>query len=245
MKTNGKVIITIALAVTAGGASATTWRLYHSDPVPAPKVRGCSWGDSPYYYVLTDGTPPRIWPYIVNIPKFGNPMELDIPTGAWGLEYYPPLDEFWVTHHDNSYIYRLSTTGSLLSSFRCPKDHPADIAMGVFSKINEVAVAIPDENLVLYMNTAGSVVSSEPGPGSRVTAAALAVGDEATHTVYTWDGTFTVNATGGLIPLAQQGSRYYFLQVTDMTSGTFQLWEHDPAPAVLPASLGRVKALFR
>jgi hypothetical protein len=244
MNANAKVIIITALAVTAAGASATTWRLLASYAAPAPNVRGCSWGDDPRYYVLTDGSPPRIWGFYVSEPHFRNPISIDLPAGAWGIEFYPRLNEFWVTHHNNSYIYRLSTTGSLLSSFRCPKDHPADIAMGVFSKVNDVAVAIPDENLVLYMTTTGSIVSSEPGPGSRVTAAALAVGDEGTHTVYTWDGNFPIHAPGGVVSATHQGNRYYHVWVTDMTSNTYQFWGHDPEPAVLPASLGRVKALF-
>jgi len=243
MNANIKVIIVTALAFT--GASATTWRLLASYTAPAPNVKGCSWGDDPRYYVLTDGSPPRIWGFHVSEPHFRNPILIPVPTGTWGIEFYPPLDEFWVTHFKNSYIYRLSTAGSLLSSFRCPKDHPADIAMGVFSKINEVAVAIPDENLILYMTTTGSVVSSETGPGSRVTATALAVGDEGTHTVYTWDGDFRVSAPGGVVSAAHQGNRYYNVWVTDMASNTFQFWGHDPEPAIDPASLGRVKALFR
>ncbi|UCH77511.1 MAG: hypothetical protein JSU81_07160, partial [Candidatus Coatesbacteria bacterium] len=205
-------------------------------------VRGCSWGFDYRCYVLTDGSPPRIWG--LRGAGFEKVCDLPLNRGAWGFEYYPPPEEFWVTHYDNSHIYRLSTTGSLLSSFRCPKDHPADIAMGVFSKINDVAVAIPDENLILYMTTTGSVVSSEPGPGSRVTAAALALGDEATHTVYTCDGVFTIPKPGGLIPDTFGGPGYYFVWVTDMESNSLQLWQYDPEQPVLPASLGRLKALF-
>jgi hypothetical protein len=206
-------------------------------------MRGCT------YYgaqsVLTDGTPPRVWPVLTS--GYGTPVRLNVPAGAWGLSW----DEYiggYVSNYDNSYIYRVNTSGSVVSSFRCPRDHPAEINWSY--SYGDLSVAVPEENLILYLTVTGSIVKSEAGPGTRVTAPAnfgryLCVGDAGTHKVYTYAGTFNVPSVAGLCTNTPMSGPYDRIWLTDAVTNTLQSWMRGTAQPVGPSSLGRVKALFR
>jgi len=155
----------------------------------------------------------------------------------------------WVSNYDNSYIYRLTTAGSIVSSFRCPRAHPAEIAVRALP-YGDIAVAFPDNNLILFLTFTGSIVRSEPGPGTRVTAISFTggrcIGDAGTNKIYTWDGTFDVQAVAGIATIYPMSGYYDSVFVTDSSNNTLQYWIYSGArPLVAPGSLGRVKALFQ
>lgn len=236
---------TIGLFITltfACFATATQWVMGESRPGPAPNMRGCSYP----LYVLTDGTPPRVWPVLSS--GYGAPVRLNVPSAAWGLAW-SESEGGYVSNNNNSYIYKVNTSGSVLSSFRCPRAHPAEISWGSPPSAG-LSVAIPEENLILYLTFTGSVVKSEPGPGTRVTAAAnyygyLCVGDARTHKVYTYAGPFDVPSVAGLCTNTPMSGPYYHIWLTDAATNTLQLWGRGSIQAVGPSSLGRVKALFQ
>jgi len=219
--------------------------MYKSWPGPAPNVRGFSVG-SPCY-VLTDGSPPRVWAF-TSAQGFRDPFALRVPVGAWGLEE-AAAGTFWVSNYNNSYIYKVNMTGSVLSSFRCPRDQPAEIA-AILIPWGDIQVAIPNDNEILFLTSNGSIVRSERGPGTRVTASHFSCGgrlsgDDATHKVYTWTGTVNVASPAGISPgeFPMQGGYSNFF-VTDMATNTLQGWLWGGVQPVSPASLGRVKALY-
>jgi hypothetical protein len=224
-------------------AAATRWKMAWSRPGPAPNVRGCSYTA----FVLTDGTPPRVWPVLET--GYGTPVPLNVPRGAWGLEWYVDSGG-WVSNYNNSYIYRLTATGSVVSSFRCPRPHPAGMAVRTVP-YGDIAVALPLENLILFLTDTGSIVRSERGPGTSITAISYnsrrsCLGDAGTHKVFTWDGTFDVPAVGGLAPEASMSEPYKVILLTDTATNAVQLWVYSgPRPFVAPNSFGRVKALFQ
>lgn len=220
--------------------SATNWHLYKSWPAPAPNVRGYAYGS---HYVLTDGNPPRVWPF--DLKNFGTPITLRVPKGAWGLDLGGA--GFLVSNYDNSFIYSTTTTGSVVSSFRSPRPHPAEIGK---LALPWMYVAYPEDNVALCMTTTGSVVGTFAGLGTRLTAYhpwnGVLAGDAGTHKVYTHESTVSVPAVGGLTPgdwpMSGPYTRFF---LTDMQTNTVQWWEYGGLHNVTPASLGRVKALFR
>ena len=154
-----------------------------------------------------------------------------------------------MSNYNNSYIYRVNTSGSVLSSFRCPRGRPAGISWAYYTGA-VIQVAIPDENLILYLTSTGSVVKSEAGPGTRVTAPAnfgryICVGDAGTRKVYTYAGTFNVPSVAGLCTNTPMSGPYDHIWLTDAATNTLQWWGPGSAQPVGPSSLGRVKALFQ
>ncbi len=234
------VLIGAAGILLPATISATNWHLYKSWPAPAHNVRGYTYGGP--HYVLTDGNPPRVWPF--DFENFGPPVALGVPRGAWGLEVGPA--GFVVTHYNNSYIYHVNTAGSIVSSFRSPRDRPAEVAKVGYGSY--MVVAYPEENVALRMTTTGSVITTYRGPGTRLTAwhssNGLLAGDDQTHKVYTVEGTVSVPAVAGITPVIW-GFPYSAFVLTDMATNTVQYWVYGGVQRITPASLGRVKALFR
>jgi hypothetical protein len=231
-------------AFCVGGAEATGWKVVASYAAPAANARGIQ-RNVPFaarYCVLCDGSPPRI--YDLFTPS--QYINLDVPSGAHGFSA-SSTDRIWVSNRNNSYIYNLSTAGSLISSFRCPKNGPADLGYDRW-------VAIPAENLAIRLDTNGSIVSSFAGPGSSLTGLFAhsngydyIVGDPDTHKIYFQDyGTgslqspiaITADMTTGKPPwghvfVVDEAKNYVY---------NFEWYGQEP---VAPASLGRVKGLFR
>jgi hypothetical protein len=167
--------------------------------------------------------------------------------GAWGIARESSGDLF-ITNNRTSWIYETTSQGSVLNSFRCPFDGPADCEFAWPGFI----VAIPDRNIIALLNyKTGSLIGTYAGPGRRPTGcggyAHFYVADAATHTVYE-DGVPII--TGIQTPV---GFSYLWfmappydrhLYVVDDTTDRYYFYCRDDL-GVFPASLGRVKALFR
>lgn len=182
-------------------------------------------------------------------------IDLDVPPGAWSIERAcangPAI---MVSNFRNSYLYYLTYNGSCLSSFRCPKDLPAEISQGTGGDY----FAIPNENLIIQLNTAGSIVASAPGPGTRVTCVDLKnlgygpAGDIEQRKVYflpSWGYAHVAEPVGvyanWITGDGEQEPIYKEVWVVDKSSIYVLVFLWNPAVAITPASFGRVKALFR
>jgi hypothetical protein len=241
----GATLAGAAVLCLAATAAASGWAVVASYPAPAPNARGVAF-NAPYgLSVLCDGSPPRVY----NVFRPSEYVALAVPTGARGLTRWREWgDDLVVSNYNTSYIYRLTTTGSLISSFRCPRDHPADLSGGIYDKY----VAVPGENLALEITTTGSVVSSFKGPGTRLTGiqsdgGRVVVGDPQTHKVY-FLGWGSANVTSPVAVEASIGTGgpppYALIMVVDAATNYIYYFDWVGPEPVTPASLGRVRALY-
>jgi DNA-binding beta-propeller fold protein YncE len=166
--------------------------------------------------------------------------------GAWGL--CPASGRYmYLSNNRTSYIYRITTAGSVMGSCRCPLDGPADMAWSYSG--NYAYVAIPGRNVIAAFDAdTGSLIRTYAGPGKRATSCAgyagAYVGDADTHTVYL-DGKALITGIAspfGLEEVSTWLDATYLYVVDDATDRMYMY--HSGLP-VTPASLGRVKALFR
>ena len=240
-------ILASVIFYTGVAAIADEWKLIASYPTPGPNPRGY-WGGGPAAgYIVMDGANPRIYHYwweessiLSSFPAPGGP-------GAWGIAKEPG-GGFFVTNNRTSWIYETTTQGSVVNSFRCPFTGPADCEFAWPGFI----VAIPDRNIVAVLNyTTGSLIGTYAGPGRRPVGcggyAHFYVSDSGTRTVYE-DGVPVITGlqtpvgfsyTWGTLPPYD----WHLYIVDDATDHYYFYWRSDTA--VFPASLGRVKALFR
>jgi hypothetical protein len=245
------VVIAVISAVLVACCFSSGWEITYTFPAPAPNARGIA-RDAPYdVSVLCDGTPPRI--YDLFTPS--NYINLAVPSGVWGLSYWSGYGDVVVSNYNNGYIYGLTSSGSVVASFHCPKDHPADL-----SEYGRVwgyrYVAFPDDNIALELTTTGSIISSFSGPGSSLTAIEAngekdaVLGDPATGKVYfvyvvNW-GSANIAEPVGLCSSRRTGSPPFIdpMVVDASTNNIYSLDWVGPEP-IDPSSIGRVKALFR
>jgi len=238
-------LVAISMFVITSCAFGTGWTLTGSVASPAADARGICY-DTPYVLsVLCDGTVPRIY----NLSNPTQYLTLPIPSGVWGLT--PGGGGIWVSNRSNNYIYNLTAAGSLLSSFQCPKNGPADLSRGY---AGDICVAIPAENRFYDLSSAGSIVASYAGPGSYLTGIEISnpvtdaiFGDPQTHKVYVLGyGSFAFNN-----PVSVTGARTTRLAewdpvvVIDGSSNYIYYYRFYGQQAVVPASLGKVKAVYR
>ncbi len=248
--TLGKVILTYAaLAVFAivspFNAAADGWRVLSSCPAPCAEPRGLF-----LFYLVGDGPAPHI--YEVN-PKTGS-LDSSFPApggpGAWGITRAEEEHEFYLSNYRTSWIYKVTTTGSVLSSFLCPLPGPAGI---YYAAANRLEITIPDINVIAAVNpTEGYLIIAFRGPGLRPTSCVYEkwgfVGDAGTHTVYSareYPIITGIETPSGL-------SYYEYIQDNGASGGLYivdaatkYIYNYEDDAAVTPASLGRVKALFR
>ncbi len=234
-------VLSAAVLLAVGSIEGTGWVVVASYPAPAPNARGIA-HSAPYgASVLCDGSPPRIY----NLVRPSEYIRLEVPRGAWGLIGWGS-DAILVSNYNNSYIYKLTSSGSVISSFRCPKAHPADLSQWA------LYVAIPDENLAIKITTTGSILSSFRGPGTRLTAIDAVstgdaiLGDPATHKVYFLGyGTGYLGApVGACHHRLTDGPPYVRPLVVDSATNYIYEFEWRGHEAVAPASFGRGKALL-
>jgi hypothetical protein len=169
--------------------------------------------------------------------------------GAWGISDADVEYELYLSNNRTSWIYKTYTNGSILSSFKCPLPGPAGIGYAYDTRLE---VAIPSMNVIAVVNPqTGSLVSTIRGPGQNPTACAgwgaEFITDAGMHAVYfksrrIIEGIET--PTGIWYQQSQSDTEaYWFVFIVD--AATKHIYEYNDNVAVVPASLGRVKALFK
>jgi hypothetical protein len=158
----------------------------------------------------------------------------------------------YLSNNRTSWIYHINSTGSVYSSFRCPEDGPADMELRWYTGVlYYLHVAIPGRNLIAVVNeNTGSLVATMPGPGSTPTGCGgeppeFFVTDSGTHAMYERG---VVVISGISTPLG-----FDYTALTDgwvdnlfvVEDATDRIYWYRSESAFEPASLGRVKALFR
>ncbi len=167
--------------------------------------------------------------------------------GAWGIAYGSSAG-FLITNNQTSWIYETTTQGSVVNSFRCPLDGPADCEFAWPGFI----VAIPDQNIIAVLNrSTGSLIGTYAGPGSRPTGcggyAHFYVADSGTQTIYE-DSVPIVTGIQAPVGFGYGWSMAppydIALFVVDDATDRYYFY-YRSGNRVFPDSLGRVKALFK
>jgi hypothetical protein len=236
----------ITFIVAALAAAAGAWELVASYSTPGADPRGYCLADLNAGWLVDAGETP--YAYHVYWPSASIAASFPVPggAGAWGV-CARAGGNLYFSNNVTSYIYETTTAGSVVASFPCPVAGPAD--MGHAYPGPYLYVAVPDRNIIAVVSAGtGSLASSFAAPGSRPTACcsygACFVADSAEHKVY-YEGTPVVTAVQTPTGLGELSTTVdaTFLHVVDDATDFLYVYRSD-AP-VSPASLGRVKALFR
>jgi DNA-binding beta-propeller fold protein YncE len=249
-----KFALWCGLLALAGAAffvgEAGAYKLLGSFPTPGPEPRGISFDGG---HCIVDDGPDGSYVYQVDFSSGSIYSSFPAPggSGAWGVSLGAELGQMFVSNYETSWIYQVTRTGSLLGSFLCPLPHPADMET---SYRDELHIAIPDHNLIAVVDArTGSFLRAYAGPGTRPTSVGgygchlIADADEGkiwyTH-YHTWVLTGFENPTGvtGFATIDTRSIEVFY--VVDAADDTVYVWGSEWV-AVAPASLGRVKALFR
>jgi hypothetical protein len=236
------VVFTLIFPVLAGAAG---WELISSCPTPGPDPRGYT--GHTYGYVAQDGPVPYVYHVDARSGSIFSSFRAPGGRGAWGIceeSYSSGL--FYISNFRTSWIYAV-TEGSLLNSFRCPIDGPADLC---WSGGNALWAAIPANNIFALIDVqTGSLISTLKGPGSFPTSCArqprICVADSGTSTVY-WEGypviTDLKTPTGidCMISITFVGPHLWI--VDDATDHIYEYYFDTP---VVPVSFGRIKAIYK
>ncbi len=248
------VLFTAAVLALAAGAGAQVWppRLVASFPAP-PGALDIALGVFEDF-ILVDGSPPTIYELNGLGGSIINIFTVPVPRGARGLGYTPFNDQaLWISNRINGYIYEIPRASLIISSFVCPAGKPYGFTYSDYSRHGEgLFAACPDENLIAKIDPAtGSLLSSFRGPASAVIGFDYCLAIDRYSRFLYWDyyGSWQVLdklparprgvAVGvehrpydegicGFVLCADGFIYYYYGYIT-----------------VGPASLGRVKALFR
>lgn len=247
-------IISITTILTAT-VDAGPWDLVSSFPTPGSSPRGLA--NIIGLYTVDDSTPPYIYhvyfdgSIMGSFPAPGGP-------GAWGLaEDYSYL---WVSNNLTSWIYKITTAGSLVSSFLCPLAGPADIDMAFdYNPFGGwLIVAVPAQNVIAEINqNTGSLIETFPAPGLHATACGSLVAttgypfyvtDDYTHKVYK-NGAAVITSLQTPVGFAYSadtnGNIRIVWVVDDATDYVYMYYTDEYYTPAAPASLGRIKALFK
>jgi hypothetical protein len=241
------VLIITALAGAAFYLrEAAALELVGSYATPGSQPRGYAFAGLYAGWVVDDGGAARVYQIYWTTGSVSASFPAPGGRGAWGLCSASGPD-LYLSNNRTSYIYRVTTAGSVVSSFRCPLAGPADMTL-VYPGLY-LYVAVPTRNVIAVVNPGtGSLVSSFAGPGSRATACAgysgSYVGDDATHTVYHGGKPLVTGIASplGLEEVSTWLDATYLYVVDDATD---RMYMYESGMPVEPASLGRVKALFR
>lgn len=248
-------ILAVTLAgVLAGAAAGNDWppRMVGSFPAP-PGALDIAFG-VPHLYALVDGNPPTVYELEYGSGSIAGSFPVRVPRGARGIAYYPyPESAIYISNRVNGYVYAIPMASSIVSSFVCPVGAPYGLTYSPAHRHGTgLFAACRDENLIVRMDPAnGSLLSSFAGPATAVTAFdyCFAV-DRYTRFLY-WDyyggwqiiDTLPARLRGVAVGLEQSpyddGVRGFVLCLDGY------IYYYYGYITVAPASLGRVKALFR
>jgi hypothetical protein len=246
-----KTITTLAAAgLLAASAALAAWYMVSSCPAPCAEPRDIT--PIGKGYLVGDGPTPFI--YYIDFQTGSVYSSFPAPggEGACGITEGPGQNTFYLSNYVTSWVYRITTTGSILASYVCPLSAPAGISWGAAKQIE---LTIPSLNVVAALDAKeGYLISAFRGPGLRPTAClgehAEYLGDAGTHTVYyrvrsTWYPIITdIETPVGL-------SAYEYINDTEPSTGLYivdaatkYIYNYEDNAPVTPASLGKVKALF-
>ncbi len=241
------IVITaaICLAFIVNAACAYTWRLVASYPVPVTNPRGYRVSSVFSGYIVDAGSTPYVYFFHLRTGSIVSSFPAPGGPGTWGIG--GSVGNHYISNNRTSWIYEVTTYGSVVSSFRCPIDGPADLDLGWNPR--DLLIAIPDRNIIAVVDeTTGSLLSTFKAPGSRPTACCgyqtTLIADAATHTVYE-NGVPVI--TGIATPVGADENFYldYDLWLYVVDDATDRIYWYERTLAVAPASVGRIKALFR
>lgn len=243
------IVITaaICLAFIVNAAMAYTWHLVASYPTPVSNPRGFRVSGGSVGYVVEGGSIPYVYQYHLSTGSIVSSFPAPSGGGAWGMTGRTSL-KMYISNNRTSWIYEITSTGSVTSSFRCPVAGPADMNLNWIS--GYLDIAIPDRNIIAVVDeTTGSLVRTFVAPGSRPTACCgyqtTLIADSATHTIYENGVPVITNLetpVGADERVSTDNDYYVGLFVVD--DFTDHIYMYVKTVAIAPASLGRVKALF-
>lgn len=234
-----KMVLYLWILAAASLVAAAEWTLVSSWPTPGPEPRGMDYG-----WLASDGSPALIYKVVTGTGSVYASFAAPGGAGVWGVCRGTSYQNLFVSNYTSSYIYNVTTAGSILGSFMCPLPGPAGMEYS-----SSLLVAFPNQNLIAALNpTTGSILSSFSGPGSRVTAcwwSGAFAADSETHAIY---GNQHVIITGmetpcGLCGIGTTREPATLIYIAD--AATDYVYTYYDGAAVGPASLGRVKAVYR
>jgi len=240
-----KAVITYAaLAIIIPSNGIAHWGILSSFRTPCNEPRGLVGN-----YLVGDASTPYI--YILSLKTGSVFSSFAAPggPGAWGITSAGEEYEFHISNYSTSWIYRINTTGSVLNSFVCPLPGPAGINR---RWPNLLEIVIPDKNIIAVVNAlSGSLVSTIPGPGLRPTACdgygPAFITDAGTHAVYLNGRVIIedIEFPAGIWEGEQHPKDTERRSLYVVDAATKQIYDIRDNISVVPASLGRIKALFR
>jgi hypothetical protein len=241
------LLITVIVLSGASVAEAQGWRLVGSYPTPVSNPRGYWVYSISSGYIVGAGSAPYVYEYYLPTCSVLSSIQAPGGSGAWGIAGYTS-SRMYISNNRTSWIYEITSTGSVTSSFLCPVAGPADMNLDWIS--GYLYVAIPDKNVIAVVDeTTGSLASTFAGPGSGPTACCgyktTLVADAATHTVYE-DGVPVITGIETPVGADEEASTDYdyYVALFIVDDATDRIYFYNKTVAVTPASLGKVKALF-
>jgi hypothetical protein len=242
-------LLAVILAATTFAAGVATWELVGSFRCPVANARGYAASSTVAGWTVSGDPTPYVYHFNFYIGSILSSFPAPGGAGAWGVAQLA-YNVLYVSNNRTSWIYLTHTTGSIYSSFPCPIPGPADL--DIRETQSYLYVAIPARNIIAVVNqTTGSLVSTFAGPGSQPTGCCgygmTLISDSATHTIYE-DGVPVITGIQTPVGIDDQHTIDsmdidYFLFALD--AATNYIYRYDNLADVEPASLGRVKALFR
>lgn len=255
----GMLVVALAAALTAA-AGAQVWPPRRVASFPAPPEAIALACEYEPLYALVGGKAPTVLVLDRSNGSMTGSFSIPVPNGARGIATtgsWPPY--LWVSNRLNGLLYRLDTSGSVLASFPCPGGKPYGLGGYLYGGGPDrgyLTVSCRDENQILRVNpTTGSLDSSFPGPATAVIGydESLAV-DRYSCSLYwivhkEWEILDTLPSRPLGVTTACQGTTDGGMGSLDgfvlCRDGFIYHYYGVNGDAVAPASLGRVKALFR
>ncbi len=243
----------VVVAAFSAALEAQSWppSLVASFPAPPGAIDvAFEWGP---LCVLVAGTTPTVYE-LTTEGSVKASFRVPVGSGARGLTYDRYANDWlWVSNRINGYIYRLTTAGSLLASFRCPLGPPYGLGYTLYNPRHGrgLFAACREQNLVARLDpTTGSLLATFAGPAAAVVAYDdFFAADRNSNNLY-WDyyGSWQVLDR---LPARPYGVGAWVEWPTDVWVYLYVLcangfiYRYYGVTGVAPASLGRVKALFR
>jgi hypothetical protein len=243
-----------ALITATTIAAADDWppKLVASFPAP-PGALDIALGAS-YLFALVDGNPPTVYQLKYWSGSIVGSFTVRVPRGARGITYSQyPTRMIYISNRVNGYIYEIPMASSIVSSFVCRVGKPYGLTYSETCRHGTgLFVACRDENLIARMDPSnGLLLSSFAGPAAAVTGFdyCFAV-DRYTRFLYwdyygAWEVIDTLPARLWGVAVGLYGKPYDEGILGHVLCRDGYIYYYDGYIAVAPASLGRVKALFR